>query len=408
MASHSRFIIDPVRQEQRANLPHPIIIQPPTSVWFSRTSQNATSCRERRLRTRRLEDRNLPSTPETSNESRQHSSLSRNYSARLFEGLPANIEESQLETLGLIGSGAFGRAWKVRHRQHGCLLVLKEVLNGSNDQEEALVREINLLRNLKHPNILTCIGVVVWNRRISLVTEYIAQGSLHRVLMESPLELLTCCKRVSYARDITAGMTYLHENNLIHRDLTTHNCLVRRDDSVVVSDFGLSKLIRPQPFVAVSRSSDPSSRKISLGRTTRPIGFLATDTRRRAERPKRYTVVGSPFWMAPEMLAGKPYEQSVDVYSFGVILCQLLACCDADPDRIPRNPDNMCVEIAAFIAKYQKVICNSPPLLIDTASRCVSFEPETRPTFQHCCDWLNNCLLYMTTGREPPDDIIHR
>ncbi|KAA3673800.1 uncharacterized protein DEA37_0010717, partial [Paragonimus westermani] len=141
MASHSRFIIDPVRQEQRANLPHPIIIQPPTSVWFSRTSQSAASCRERRLRTRRLEDRNLLSTPETSNESRQHSSLSRNYSARLFEGLPANIEESQLEILGLIGSGAFGRAWKVRHRQHGCLLVLKEVLNGSNDQEEALVRE---------------------------------------------------------------------------------------------------------------------------------------------------------------------------------------------------------------------------------------------------------------------------
>ncbi|KAF6768396.1 hypothetical protein AHF37_11497 [Paragonimus kellicotti] len=206
MASHSRVIIDPIRQKQCANLPHSIIIKSPTSVWFSRTSQNTASCRERRLRTRRLEDRNLPCTPETSNESLQHSSLSRNYSVRLFDGLPENIEESQLETLGLIGSGAFGKAWKVRHRQHGCLLVLKEVLNGGSDQEEALIREINLLRNLNHPNILTCIGVVVWNKRISLVTEYIAQGSLHRVLMESPLELLTCCKRVSYARDITAGM----------------------------------------------------------------------------------------------------------------------------------------------------------------------------------------------------------
>lgn len=164
-----------------------------------------------------------------------------------------------------------------------------------------------MLRSLHHNNVLRFIGVLYKERRLHLVTEYIAGGSLTELLHDTS-QPLPWEQRVSFAKDIAAGMAYLHSMNIIHRDLNSHNCLVREDKTVIVADFGLARI--------VSQATNSARRVSPKG----PVG-----SGRRQERKKRYTVVGNPYWMAPEMMKGNKYDEKVDIFSFGIVLCEVSA-----------------------------------------------------------------------------------
>jgi len=86
----------------------------------------------------------------------------------------------------------------------------------------------------------------------------------------------------------------------------------------VVADFGLARIISSSP--SIGGLSDKRNPRISSGRRTpgTPGG-----SSRRGERKKRYTVVGNPYWMAPEMMKGNKYDEKVDIFSFGIVLCEV-------------------------------------------------------------------------------------
>ena len=89
-----------------------------------------------------------------------------------------------------------------------------------------LIVQVAVLRSLHHTNVLRFIGVLYKDKKLHLVTEYIAGGTL-KDLVHDMAEPLPWEQRINFAKNIASGMAYLHKSNIIHRDLNSHNCLVR-------------------------------------------------------------------------------------------------------------------------------------------------------------------------------------
>ncbi|XWS61823.1 hypothetical protein CRYUN_Cryun07bG0158300 [Craigia yunnanensis] len=149
-------------------------------------------------------------------------------------------------------------------------------------------KEIDIMRKLRHPNVLLFMGAVFSQERLAIVTEFLPRGSLFKTLHKNN-QALDVRRRMRMALDVARGMNYLHHRNppIVHRDLKSSNLLVDRNWNVKVGDFGLSRWKNGT--------------------------FLTTKSGR-----------GTPQWMAPEVLRNEPSNEKCDVFSFGVILWELM------------------------------------------------------------------------------------
>ncbi|XP_078543976.1 mitogen-activated protein kinase kinase kinase 12 isoform X1 [Lissotriton helveticus] len=174
-----------------------------------------------------------------------------------------------------VGSGAQGAVFLGRF--HGEEVAVKKV----RDIKET---EIKHLRKLKHPNIITFKGVCTQAPCFCIIMEFCAQGQLYEVLRAG--RKVTPSMLVDWSMGIAGGMNYLHLHKIIHRDLKSPNMLITYDDMVKISDFGTSKEL-----------SDKST---------------------------KMSFAGTVAWMAPEVIRNEPVSEKVDIWSFGVVLWELL------------------------------------------------------------------------------------
>ncbi|XP_010617336.2 LIM domain kinase 1 isoform X2 [Fukomys damarensis] len=293
----------------------------------------------------------------------QYKDLGRSESLRVVCRPHRIFRPSDLIHGEVLGKGCFGQAIKVTHRETGEVMVMKELIRFDEETQRTFLKEVKVMRCLEHPNVLKFIGVLYKDKRLNFITEYIKGGTLRSIIkgMDSQYPW---SQRVSFAKDIASGMAYLHSMNIIHRDLNSHNCLVRENKSVVVADFGLARLM-------VDEKTQPEDLR---------------------SRKKRYTVVGNPYWMAPEMINGHSYDEKVDVFSFGIVLCEIIGRVNADPDYLPRTMD-FGLNVRGFLDRYCPPNC--PSSFFPITVHCCDLDPEKRPSFVKLEQWLETLRMHL-------------
>ncbi|KAA0716178.1 Mitogen-activated protein kinase kinase kinase 12 [Triplophysa tibetana] len=235
----------------------------------------------------------------------------------------------EISELQWVGSGAQGAVFLGKF--HGEEVAVKKV----RDIKET---EIKHLRKLKHPNIITFKGVCTQAPCYCLIMEYCAQGQLYEVLRAG--RKITPSLLVDWAMGIAGGMNYLHLHKIIHRDLKSPNMLITHDDLVKISDFGTSKELR--------------------------------------DKSTKMSFAGTVAWMAPEVIRNEPVSEKVDIWSFGVVLWEMLT------GEIPyKDVDSSAIIWGVGNNSLQLPLPESCPDGFKILLRqCWNCKPRNRPSFR--------------------------
>lgn len=272
------------------------------------------------------------------------------------------ISWDELEIKERIGAGSFGTVF--RAEWHGSEVAVKVLADQDfhEDRIKEFLREVAIMNRVRHPNLVLFMGAVTERPHLSIVTEYLPRGSLYRLINKAATgEIFDRRRRLHMALDVAKAINYLHCLNppVVHLDLKSPNLLVDKNWSVKVCDFGLSRLMA-NTFIAST------------------------------------SIAGTPEWMAPEFLRGEPTNEKSDVFSFGVILWELLTM--QQPWR-GLGPAQV-VGAVAFQNRRLTIPPNTRPALATLMDSCWADDPRQRPPFSSIVEILKNLLKSQTVQVE--------
>lgn len=238
-----------------------------------------------------------------------------------------------------IGEGSTGMVYAANDTADSNHLVAIKKMNLHKQQRrELLFNEVVIMRDYKHKNVVEMYGSYLVDDELWVVMEYLAGGALTDIVTKSRMDetqIATVCKSVLKA------LAFLHANGVIHRDIKSDSILLSSDGRVKLTDFG---------FVA----------QVS------------------ADLQKRKSLVGTPYWMAPEVISRLPYGTEVDIWSLGIMIIEMI---DGEPPYFDQPP----LQAMRFIRdmpppKFRDSIHRVSPRLQGFLDRMLVRDPTQRAT----------------------------
>jgi len=196
-----------------------------------------------------------------------------------------------------LGDGTYGSVLKAINKSSGEVVAIKKMkLNTSNIKD--ITTEISIMKTSTLPNIVSYIDSYTVEDKLWVVMEFMGNGCLTELLNQYEVVRLTERQIATICRDTLRGLQYIHNLNRIHRDIKSDNILLGGNGEVKLADFGYAAQLTAQRIV-------------------------------------RTTVVGTPYWMSPELIHGNNYDTKVDIWSLG-IMCMEMA--EGEPPYIELTP----------------------------------------------------------------------
>ena len=205
-----------------------------------------------------------------------------------LQSLPFNVAIPGYKPLRMLSSSASSLVLLAEREKNNRLTVLKVISTDVQDDKKVLkrfMREQRMLSKLRHPNVVKIYAGGVTDDSAYIAMEYFPGGDLRKRIDAGIPE----GRALEYFRGIAKGLGAAHEVGIVHRDIKPANILIRKDNTLAIADFGISKSLGASTAITV-------------------VGF----------------VMGTPFYISPEQIDGEPATTCSDLYSLGVILFELL------------------------------------------------------------------------------------
>uniref|UniRef100_A0A3B4TYY1 Tyrosine-protein kinase n=1 Tax=Seriola dumerili TaxID=41447 RepID=A0A3B4TYY1_SERDU len=281
------------------------------------------------------------------------------------QGLAKDAWEIPRESLRLelkLGQGCFGEVWM--GTWNGTTKVAIKTLKPGTMSPEAFLQEAQIMKKLRHDKLVPLYAVVS-EEPIYIVTEYMAKGSLLDFLKEGDGKFLKLVLLVDMAAKIADGMAFIERMNYIHRDLRAANILVGDNLACKIADFGLARLIEDNEYTA----------------------------RQGAKFPIK--------WTAPEAALYGRFTIKSDVWSFGILLTELVT-----KGRVP-YPGMVNREVLEQVERGYRMPCpqGCPESLHEMMKLCWKKDPDERPTFEYLQSFLEDYFTATEPQYQPGENL---
>lgn len=261
--------------------------------------------------------------------------------------------DSEIESydiLNQLATGGQGVTSRVRRKADNSLWVLKECFCDSSRAGNSALQEAKTLQSLKHPHVIRYEDVFLSEKGGSLVVctvmEYCDGGDLARYMIALKKHNMPVAPKrvVTWARQLAAAVAYLHQNKVLHRDMKPQNVFMATEDSLRIGDFGLAQTM---------------------------------------ERGKRTSQVGTPCYMAPEVLQHDAYADSVDVWGVGCIVLEALTL-----EFLWERKGMLAAHVLSDPILPRKLPNDYPAFLREAIAACLAATPQRRPGAGVLCQML--------------------
>ena len=259
----------------------------------------------------------------------------------LYEKLAEIVSEGDptklYSQLVKIGQGASGGVYTANTTTSDEIVAIKQMNLEKQPKKELIINEILVMRGSRHKNIVNFIDSYVLKGDLWVIMEYMEGGSLTDVVTHC---LLTEGQIGTVCRETLAGLQFLHSKGVIHRDIKSDNILLSMNGDIKLTDFGFCAQIN----------------EINL---------------------KRTTMVGTPYWMAPEVVSRKEYGPKVDIWSLGIMIIEMI---EGEPPYLNETPLRALYLIATNGTPQLKEPEALSEVLNNFLTWCLKVDPEERGT----------------------------